>query len=130
MDEIVEEVGIESEKEVSENASDSTEKGFTIDQLIDKNSPLRRTKKHILNDHSLEFPYYIKPPYHILKKKAKVEDAGLFQKFKEIIAKLQLLPSPGTTEDPSGFCDSETSDQHQSTAGSASSLLGNPFFSF
>ncbi|XP_050875549.1 uncharacterized protein LOC127079170 [Lathyrus oleraceus] len=80
------------EKEESGNQDDKGERGFTLDQLIDKNPPWRRTKKQILNDPNPEFPYYIKPPYPIIKKKLDQDDeAGMFVKFKEMLAKLQAL---------------------------------------
>lgn len=46
-------------------------RGDTLDKLIDKNSPLRRTKNQILNEPNHDLSYYVKPPYPILKKKPK-----------------------------------------------------------
>ncbi|XP_050891208.1 uncharacterized protein LOC127096692 [Lathyrus oleraceus] len=49
------------------------------------------TNKYILNDPSPELPGYIKPPYPIIKKKPLQEDeAGLFVRFKEMLATLQV----------------------------------------
>ncbi|XP_050889027.1 uncharacterized protein LOC127094210 [Lathyrus oleraceus] len=96
-DKVVEEVLIEkddvgSEKEGSENQSDKVEKGVTIEQLIDKKSPWRRTKKQILNDHNPELPNCVKPPYPLIKKRPLQEDeAWLFTGFKEMLTKLQEL---------------------------------------
>lgn len=54
-DEIVKEDMIETEeyvieKEESNNLGDQEERAIIIDQLIDKNSPWRRTKKQVLSD--------------------------------------------------------------------------------
>ena len=35
----------------------------------DRNSPLKKIKKQILKEPNPELPYYVKPPYPILKKK-------------------------------------------------------------
>lgn len=76
-----EEVGIE--REVSKNKGDLAERGLTIEQLIDKNSLWRRTKKLILNDPNPKLQDYIKPLYPIIKKKPVHEDeAKMFAKFK------------------------------------------------
>lgn len=60
---------VRTASEESKNKGDREERGVTIEQLIDKNSPSRRTKKHILNYPNPELPNYIKPPYPIIKKK-------------------------------------------------------------
>lgn len=60
-----------SARETSDKNSDDEVKGYTLDQLIDKNSPFRRTNKKILTKPNPELSYYIKPPYHILKKNQK-----------------------------------------------------------
>lgn len=78
-DEVVEEDFRENEemkieKEDSGNKGDQEERGATIDQLIDKNSPWRRTKKHILNDSNPNLPDYLKTLYPIIKKKSVHED--------------------------------------------------------
>lgn len=79
------------EKEESNNQGGLEERGFTLDQLIDKISHWRRTKKHILNDPNPKLPYYIKPPYSLIKKKPVQDDeAGMFAKFKEKLATLQV----------------------------------------
>lgn len=56
----VKDVEVGEEKEVNENMSDYSERGVIIDHIIDKSSPLRRTKKQILNVPNPELPYYIK----------------------------------------------------------------------
>lgn len=95
-DEIVEEVLIEKEevrieKEESNNQGDQEERGVPIEQLIGKNSLWRRTKKHIQNELNLKLLDYIKPPYPTIKKKQLKEDeAGLFARFKEMLATLQV----------------------------------------
>lgn len=67
------------------------ERGLAIGQLIDKNYPWRRTKKKILNDFNPYLPDYTKPPYPIIKKKPIHEDeAGMFEKFKEMLTTLQV----------------------------------------
>lgn len=53
----------------SEKIGEDIVKGYTLGELIDGNSPLRRTKKQIMNEPNLKLPYYMKLPYHILKKK-------------------------------------------------------------
>lgn len=78
-EEIVEEVFIEEEevrieKEKSNNQGDQEERGVTIEQLLDKNSPWIRAKNKILNQPNPELPNYIKPPYPIIKKKHLKED--------------------------------------------------------
>lgn len=88
--EIVKEDVIEKEEEVIENEESNNqgnleESWFTLDQLIDKNSPLRRAKKQVLSDPNPEWPDYIKPLYHITKTKLVHEnEAGMFEKFKEM----------------------------------------------
>lgn len=52
--------------------------GDTLDKLIDKNSPLKITKKKILNEPNPKLSYYVKPPYPILKKKPKKETFQTF----------------------------------------------------
>ncbi|XP_050910031.1 uncharacterized protein LOC127123897 [Lathyrus oleraceus] len=80
-----------SEKEDGENQGDKEERGVIIDQLIDKNSPWKRTKKKILN-----LPDYIKPPYPIIQKKLVHEDGTImFEKFKEVLTQLRALLKGG-----------------------------------
>ena len=79
------------EKEESNDLGDQEERGVSIDQLIDKNFPWRRTKRQVLSDPNPELSDYIKPPYTIIKKKHVHEDgAGMFEKFKEMLTTLQL----------------------------------------
>lgn len=62
-----------NEGEKSEIESNDEVKGWTLDQIIDKNSPCRRTEKYILNDPNPVFPN-IKAPYPFLKKKLEKKD--------------------------------------------------------
>lgn len=60
-DEIVEEDLMEKQevgtkREESKNQGDRERRGVTIEQLINKNSHWRRTKKHILNDPNPKLP--------------------------------------------------------------------------
>lgn len=66
---LIKEDKVRYEKEESENQSDQAAKGVTIEQLIDKKSSWRRTKKKILNELNPELPNYVKPPYPFIKKK-------------------------------------------------------------
>lgn len=80
-----------SEKEESGNQGDKEKSGVTIDELINKNSPYRRTKKQVLSEPNPELPEYIKPLYPIVKKKQVHEDvARMFENFKKILTKLQV----------------------------------------
>ncbi|XP_050892563.1 uncharacterized protein LOC127098101 [Lathyrus oleraceus] len=91
-EDLIEKEEVRIEKKESNNLGDQEEKGVTIEQLKDKISPWRRTKKKILNDLNPELSYYIKPPYPIIKKKPVHEnEAGLFAKFKEMLITLQAL---------------------------------------
>lgn len=62
-----------SEGQESELISEYEIKRYTLNQFIDKYSPFRKTKKHILTKPNLELPDYIKPPYLIRKKTPKKE---------------------------------------------------------
>ncbi|CAI8588122.1 unnamed protein product [Vicia faba] len=91
-EEIMEEVEVDNEQEVNENTSDSSFRGVINDQLIDRNSPSRRTKKHVLNDHSPELPHYIKSHYTIRKKKPKEEnEVGNFYPVRRKRNKLNMV---------------------------------------
>lgn len=63
----------EFEGEKSEVVIEDESKGYTFNQLNDKNSPFRRTKKQIINEPNSKLLDYIKPPYPILKKTLKKE---------------------------------------------------------
>lgn len=90
-EDLIEEEKLGAEKDDSKNHSDQVEKEFTIGQLIDKNSPWRRTKKKILNEPNPELSDYIKPPYPIIKKKPLQEDdTRLFSRFNEMLTKLEV----------------------------------------
>lgn len=90
-EDLIEEEEVGTEKGESKNHSDQTKKGVTIEQLMDENSPWRRTKKQTLNNPNLDLPDYIKLSYPIIKKKPLQEDeAWLFARFKEMLAKLQV----------------------------------------
>lgn len=65
---VEEDVEKNCEGEKSERSIEDEVKGYTLDQFINKDSPFRRTKKHILKESNPELPDYIKPPYPILKK--------------------------------------------------------------
>ena len=67
-------------KEEIRHQGDKEERWVTIDQLIDKNSPWRRTKNQILNEPNPYLPDYIKPLYLIIEKKLVHEDeAEMFE---------------------------------------------------
>lgn len=69
--------------------SEYSMRGGTLDKLIDRDSPLRITKNQILNEPSPKLPYYIKTPYHIIKKKPKIEmKVGQFKKFMVMLTTL------------------------------------------
>ncbi|XP_050909933.1 uncharacterized protein LOC127123788 [Lathyrus oleraceus] len=90
-EDLMEKEELMTEREESKNQGDQEEIGATIEQLIDKNSSWRRTKKQILNYPNPELPDYIKPPYLIIKKKPLQEDeVKLFTKFKEMLATFQV----------------------------------------
>ncbi|XP_050919368.1 uncharacterized protein LOC127136901 [Lathyrus oleraceus] len=79
------------ELEESGNQGEKEERRVTLDQLIDKNSPWRRTEKQILTELNPPLPDYIKPPFLIIKKKLVQEDEALmFTKFKKMLATLHI----------------------------------------
>lgn len=64
-------------------------RGYTLDQFIDKNPLFKIMKKQILTKPNNELPYYIKPPYLILKRKQKKEmQVGQFKKLMEMLNKI------------------------------------------
>lgn len=79
------------EGEKSEEIGDEEVRGDTIDKFIYKNSPLKRTKKQILNEPNPELLDYITPSYPILKMKPKLEmKVDQFKKFMDILTKIQV----------------------------------------
>lgn len=65
--------------------------GLTYDKFSDGNSPSRRTKKQIMNQHNPELPDYIKTPYPILNKKQNKEmEVVQFNKFMDMLTKIHV----------------------------------------
>lgn len=70
---VVKEVKKKFKWEKSEKKGEDEVRGDTLDKLIDINSPLRKTKKQIMNEPNPKLFDYIKTPYPVLKKKSKKE---------------------------------------------------------
>lgn len=88
---IIEKDKYEIDKEDNKNQGEQEERGFTLDQIIDKNSPWRRMKKQILTEPNPPLQDYVKPMYLIIKKKLVQDDeVGIFAKFKEMLATFQV----------------------------------------
>lgn len=66
-------------------------RGHTLNQFIDRYSPLRKTKDQILDNLKPPLPDYVKPPYHVVKKKQKHDmKIGQYKKFMEMLRKIQV----------------------------------------
>ncbi|XP_050920394.1 uncharacterized protein LOC127138032 [Lathyrus oleraceus] len=74
-----------------EVSNETLEKWETLVKLIDKDSPFRRSKNQILNEPNPHLSDYIRPPYHLNKKKPKIKmEVGKFKKFMEMLTALQV----------------------------------------
>lgn len=77
VEEIIIEGVVEKEKkntgEKREKKEEDIERGYIQGELIDRNPPLRKTKKKILNEPNSELPCFVKPTFPILKKNPKKE---------------------------------------------------------
>lgn len=79
------------EREEKENQGDEEEIEVTLDHLVNKNYPWRRTKKQILTKPNPLLQGYIKPPFPIIKKKLVQEvEVAMFASFKKMLAILQV----------------------------------------
>lgn len=79
------------EGEQIKKTSEDTGRGYTLDELIDRSSPLIRTKKKIINEPNPDLPYYMKLTYPTLKKKPEQEkEDGQFKKPMENVTKHQV----------------------------------------